>query len=134
MISAEAMIVSNSISGPLSEIVWRPSGDYLERSNIRRFMNRHGIASYEQLITRANGDIGWFWKAALEDLELSWYRPYHTVYDDSKGIAWTSWFLGGVTNVVLNCVDRHVTAGRGTAPALTWEGDDGANRAFSYAD
>ena len=27
--------------------------------------------------------------------------------DDSKGIPWTKWCVGGKTNIVLNCIDRH---------------------------
>ena len=27
--------------------------------------------------------------------------------DESEGIAWTKWCLGGKTNIVLNCIDRH---------------------------
>lgn len=43
-----------------------------------------------------------------------------------------SWFKGAKLNVTENCLDRHVAAGRGDAPALTWEADDGASTTFSY--
>jgi len=69
-----------------SEIVWRPSGDYLERSNVRRFMDRHGIGSREELIRRSTGDVAWFWRAALEDLGIEWFEPYETVMDGSRQV------------------------------------------------
>ncbi len=33
------------------------------------------------------------------------------------------WFEDGVTNIALNCVDRHL-AKRGDQVAIIWEGDD----------
>jgi acetyl-CoA synthetase len=117
----------------MSDIVWQPSGERIEQANVTRFMRRHGIATYEELVRRSNGDVAWFWRAALDDLGLEWYEPYHTVLDDSAGFPFTRWFLGGTTNVVLNCVDRHVRDGRGGDAAVLWEGDDGATATLTYA-
>ena len=52
----------------MTDFAWRSTGEYQTASNIRRFMNRHDIADHSALLARANGDIAWFWKAALEDL------------------------------------------------------------------
>ena len=117
----------------MREIIWTTHGDYLTKSNVRRFMDCHGITSYDELIRRSTADVAWFWDAAMTDLGLEWYRPYDRIMDDSDGIAWTRWFLGGKTNIVLNCVDRHVRDGRGSEPALAWEGDDGAVRRWTYS-
>ena len=82
----------------MSEIIWRPYGDYVEKSNVARFMNRHGIESAEDLIERSTRNIEWFWGAALEDLDLRWYEPYTQLLDASRGIEWARWFVGGRTN------------------------------------
>lgn len=34
------------------------------------------------------------------------------------------WFEDGVLNVSVNCLDRHIDAGRGDETAIIWEGDD----------
>src|SRR5688500_5678833 len=109
----------------MSEIVWRPGPERIEQANVTRFMARHGIGGYEELVRRSNGDVAWFWEAALADLGLEWYEPYQKVMDDSAGIAWTRWFLEGTTNIVLNCLDRHIRDGRADVPAVLWEGDSG---------
>ena len=44
------------------------------------------------------------------------------------------WFLGGRLNVAVNCVDRHVLAGRGDKVALHFEGEPGDRRSVTYAD
>ena len=49
--------------------------------------------------------------------------------DLSRGQPWARWCVGGTTNIVLNCIDKH----RGTAvwdqTFLVWEGEDRANGA-----
>ncbi|MFX1541188.1 MAG: acetyl-coenzyme A synthetase N-terminal domain-containing protein, partial [Promethearchaeota archaeon] len=72
----------------MGEIVWHSSGDYQTNSNIRRFMNKHDIKTYDELIHRSTEDIEWFWDAVLKDLGIEWYQLYSKVLDDSKGIEW----------------------------------------------
>ena len=44
------------------------------------------------------------------------------------------WFEDGVTNVAVNCVDRHL-AKRAQQTAIIWEGDDPAkSRHIAYAE
>jgi acetyl-CoA synthetase len=117
----------------MSDFIWSPTADSIERANVTRFMKAHGIASREELHRRSVADIAWFWDAALKDLGVEWYEPYRTVVDRSKGMEWASWFLGGKINIVHNCLDRHV-ARLGSKPALIWEGDDGAVRTLSYSE
>jgi len=96
-------------------------------------MRKHGIKDYEELIERSTQDIEWFWDAVLKDLDVKWYEPYHTVMDDSKGIQWTKWFLGGRTNIVLNCLDQHLQT-RPDNTAVIWENEAGDNKRMSYAE
>ena len=44
------------------DIIWRPNEDFLENSNVARFMKKHGLASYEELLDFFPGsDIARFW-------------------------------------------------------------------------
>ena len=114
----------------VNEIVWRPPPGLVEQARVTRFMRKHGIDSYEELVRRSTEDTSWFWKAALDDLGVRWFRPYERVQDSSDGFAWTKWFLGGRINVVANCLDP----ADGTRPALLWEGDGGEHRTWTYDD
>jgi acetyl-CoA synthetase len=69
---------------PMKDIIWEPYGDYLEKSNIARFMKKHKIKDYDQLIKRSTSDIEWFWNAALKDLGVKWYTPYTRLLDRSE--------------------------------------------------
>ena len=118
----------------MEKFIWKPSEALVEQANVTRLMKKHGITSYDQLIQRANGDIRWFWQACLEDLNLQWQRPYDVLLDDSQGLPWSKWFVGGKINIVANCVDRHIEAGKGDKTAFIWEGDCGAVKKLTYGD
>ena len=111
----------------MSDFIWRPTPEAIEQARVTRFMRRHGIADVRELVRRSTADTDWFWRAALDDLGVSWDRPYDVLQDSSRGFPWTRWFTGGRLNIVTNSVDRH----RGPKPALLWEGDDGSRRAWS---
>jgi len=116
----------------MKNIIWKPTGDYKTKSNITRFMQKHDIKDYDELIKRSTEDTEWFWDAALKDLGVEWYEPYTKVLDDSDGFAWAKWFVGGKMNIVHNCLDRHAKGPRRDKLAIIWEGDDGEVRNVSY--
>jgi acetyl-CoA synthetase len=119
---------------PSDRIIWEPYGDYLEASNVRRFMDAHGIASYEELISRSTADVEWFWAAALQDLGVVWDEPYTAVLDESDGFPWARWFVNGKLNIVRNCVDRHATGEAAERAALEWISEGGERRTVSFAE
>src|SRR5690349_16283117 len=112
-------------------IAWRPSEEYLTRSRLRAFMERHGIATLDALVSRSTDDLDWFWRAVSDDLELEWYRPFEQVVDTSRGIAWPRWWVGGQFNYVHNALDKHVATVRRNKLAIIWEGEDGQKRTFT---
>src|SRR5262249_37295089 len=113
---------------------WTPTRDVIESSNIWRFMRKHGIGNLAEMRARSTSDIAWFWDAIVKELPIDFFKPYHTVYDDSAGIAWTKWFIGGELNLCHNCVDRHALFGRREKTAILWEGEDGTVLNLSYGD
>src|SRR5438132_8852018 len=90
----------------VKDIIWTPSPESVDRANVTRFMRRHGIRDYEELVRRSTSDTSWFWEAALQDLGVAWFRPYTRIQDSSRGFPWTRWFEGGRLNIVANCIDR----------------------------
>jgi acetyl-CoA synthetase len=117
----------------MSGYVWEPTTEYVENANVTRFMRRHGIDDYGELVRRSQDDIEWFWDEVVKDLGIEFFEPYSTVLDASGGIEWPKWFVGGKVNIAHNCVDRHAASGRAAQPALVWEGEDGATRTVTYS-
>lgn len=111
--------------------VWFP-GDPAA-TNLGRFMAAEGMADFEALRSRSVDEPEWFWDAAVRFLDVAFATPYTSVLDTSRGPEWATWFNGGRMNVADLCVDRHATAHPG-GPALVWEGEDGAQRRWTWAE
>jgi len=91
--------------------------------------NAH-IPDWEAVAEYARQDLRGFWSQRAEELE--WYEPWQTVLDDSNK-PFFKWFVGGKTNIVHNCIDRHLKGWRKNKLALIWESEDGReNRTYSY--
>jgi acetyl-CoA synthetase len=116
----------------LSEIVWRPSEQVLERANVVRLMRRHGIGDYWELVRRSQEEPDWFWAAAVEDMGLEFSKPWDRVSDLSRGPEWATWFVGGEVNIAWNCVHRWARR-RPEAVAAVSLGEDGERRELTWA-
>ncbi|KPL89150.1 AMP-binding protein [Ardenticatena maritima] len=115
-------------------IVWEPSPEYVNRSRLRTFMERHGIATFDELMSRSTEDIEWFWEAVLEDLGIEFYEPYERIVDLSRGIQWPQWCVGGKMNIVHNCLDKWMGTPTQNRVAVRWEGESGDVRVLTYRE
>lgn len=115
------------------DIVWRPTPEHIAHSNLKRFMEAHNIATYDELMARSTADVAWFTEAMFEFLDIQFQRPYTQVLDLTGGIPWPQWCVGGELNIVYNCVDKWA-ANPATRDhvALIWEGEEGGVRRLTY--
>ncbi|WP_445503463.1 AMP-binding protein [Microvirga sp. G4-2] len=118
----------------LQDYAWHPSPEFRAAANWHEFFKVAGAPDYETLAQRTVAEPEWFWNALIRYLKIPFLRPYERVLDTSEGIAWPHWCVGGTTNLVLACLDRHVQGGRGRHAAIVWEGEDGTKRTLSYAE
>jgi hypothetical protein len=81
------------------EIVWRPTQSHIENSNLKRFMDRCGIGSFDELMKRSTEDIAWFWDAMLREMDVRFDTPYSKVVDLGKGVQFPRWCVGGRMNI-----------------------------------
>ncbi|MHA1903415.1 MAG: AMP-binding protein [Candidatus Thorarchaeota archaeon] len=113
-------------------IVWKPTNEYVENANITRFMQMHGIKGFEELLIRANEDVGWFTESVLNFLDIKFYEPYSQVVDLSKGIAWPRWCVDGKMNIVHNCLDKYIGTPKAEETAVIWEDEEGHQLTVTY--
>ena len=90
-------------------------------------------ASIDEASLRARAELDGqgFW--AEQARGLAWDVPFTTVLDESDP-PFYKWFTDGKLNVSYNCLDRHVEAGRGNRVAFYWAGENGEDRAVTYAE
>jgi acetyl-CoA synthetase len=118
----------------VTEIVWTPDDEVLERSNVARLMRRHGIADYRELVRRSVDEREWFWRAAIEDMGLEFFEPWRQVVDLSRGPEWATWFTGGKLNIAWNCVHRWAAGPLAGTEAAIGLGEDGSRRSLTFAE
>jgi len=88
------------------------------------------MAHYQKLYKESIESPESFWKR--ETSELTWLKPWKTLCNWHAPFA--KWFVGGQTNITLNCLDRHIEQGNGDKTAILWEGEPGDTRQISYKE
>lgn len=121
--------------------IWTPSTEEIDKSQIVRWMGELGRTvdsgnphpAVTELIRWSQEEPSEFWDALMKDLGVVWSTPYERVLDDSRGAAWTDWFVGGRTNLALNCVDLPATENP-EGLALVGEEEDGTVRRWTFGE
>lgn len=114
------------------DIVWRPTPETIQRSNLKKFMDQHGIKNFDELMSRSTSDVAWFTEAVLKFLDIKFQKPYTQVVDLSKGIAFPQWCVGGQLNIAHNCVDKHFYSAAQKRTAIIYESEEGQVRRLTY--
>jgi len=114
------------------EIVWRPSPETIARSNLQKFMSKHGLASFDELMSRSTTETAWFTESVLKFLDIRFQKPYTAIVDLSRGIQWPRWCVGGMLNIAHNCVDKYYGTEAGKRTAALYESEDGKTRSLTY--
>jgi len=99
-----------------------------------------GPAEHAALLAAGEADPVAFWEEAAR--RLTWDSPWHTAHtwqppvwqDGELTVPRAEWFVGGRLNAAVNCVDRHVDAGRGDKVAIHAEGENGDRRSYTYRE
>jgi acetyl-CoA synthetase len=78
----------------------------------------------------AERDYAGFWASWARRLE--WIKPFTVTLEWNEPYA--RWFGDGQLNVSVNCLDRHVRAGRGEKIAYYYEGEPGDRRTITYRE
>ena len=100
----------------MSEKVYDVPAEWAKRA----FIND---AKYKEMYARSVKDPDGFWSE--HGKRIDWLKPYTKVRNvsfDPHDVS-IKWFEDGVTNVAVNCIDRHLTK-RAKQTAIIWEGDD----------
>lgn len=124
-----------AIFGAPEAAAWLPSASHLQRSRLARAMARWGYSSLAELHRDSVDRPEWFWRAALDDLGISFSTDWTTFRDDSAGYEFPRWFAGGRLNVVENCVERHAADPRSADRlAVASEADSGRRSALTFRE
>ncbi len=119
---------------PHSPFAWKASRDVLDATTLTAFLRRHALADFEALLAKADAEPHWYWDALLQFFNVEFTTPYSAVLDMRAGLPWPRWCVNGETNLVLNCLDRHRGTPAWQQTAIAWEGENGDERRWTYAE
>ena len=94
---------------------------YPVKPHIRERAHINSMEEYQRLYRLSLDNPEWFW--AEQAKALTWYHPWHDVFDADYDEIDFSWFSGGRLNAAFNCVDRHLGT-QGDRTALIWAADE----------
>ena len=116
------------------EIIWQPSKEQIENSKLTKFIQHCKLNNYDELEKKSFSDPGWLWDNVIKFSDLKFYKPYSKILDESKGTPWTRWCIGGKTNIVLNCIDRHKDKEFFKNTFIFAEREDGKESSITYEE
>ncbi|MDH5462506.1 MAG: acetate--CoA ligase, partial [Candidatus Bathyarchaeota archaeon] len=127
----EELTESSAIDVLLKEKrVFSPSEEFVEQTNVKKWMDEHGIESCDELRKKAK-DLEWFWGEVAKDV-VEWYKPPGKVLEWKEPYA--KWFLDAKYNIVHDALDKHVETYRKNKVAYIFEGEPGGVRKLTYRD
>ena len=118
----------------MSEYVWRPSPEFLERANLTRLMGRLGVERYRDLHRISIEEPERFWPEVIDDLGLVFSKPWERVVDTARGNEWATWFVGGTLNLAESCVHRWVQTDLADDEAAVGLNEDGDRHALTFRE
>ena len=110
-----------------------PSADQLEAANVTRLARLLDCSTYDELHRVSVRDPERFWRTVRDDLGLPLRRGWDRVLDDSRGVEWTTWFVGARLNLAEACVHRWA-AERPDEEAAVWQPEDGERRSLTWRE
>jgi acetoacetyl-CoA synthetase len=118
----------------MSELLWQPSEDRAQSTNLYRFLQyvnrRHGkgLGTYDELYQWSIEESPAFWGALWEHAEVIHSQPYESVVDDRHKMPGARWFEGATLNLAENLLryrDDHI--------ALSFKGEGLPTVSITYA-
>jgi len=113
---------------------WHPDGAVSKQSRLASFMKLCGLDSYDAFYQYSINNIPRFTSQVLDFLNIQFDKAYSQILDLSAGLPWAHWCIGGSLNISRSCLDQHIDSPRAAAPAIIWEGEEGASRILTYAE
>ena len=115
-------------------IIWEAPDSIKKKSKLTQFLKHCNISNYDDLEKKSFSDPGWLWDNVIKFSDLKFYKPYKKILDETKGAPWSKWCVGGTTNIVLNCVDRHKNKDFFKETFIYSEREDGKKSSITYEE
>lgn len=104
---------------------WRPDKDWVENSNVYKFMIEKGFENLQEFIQYTYSKPELFWRDFVEILGLKFHKKYSKVLDLSRGKPWPKWFVDGKLNIASQVPET-------SEVFIKWMDENGNSRKLTY--
>jgi acetyl-CoA synthetase len=105
---------------------------YPVKPQIQERAHLKSMEEYQRLYRLSLDNPEWFW--AEQARNLTWYHPWHSVFDADYDEIDFAWYSGGRLNACYNAVDRHLEKD-GERTAIIWAADEpGVYKHITYRE
>ncbi len=115
------------------DFAWVPTPEQLARANVTRLATSLDCGDYDELHRVSIEEPDRFWRAVASDLGIPLSRDWDEVLDESRGVEWTTWYVGARLNVADACVHRWARE-RPRDEAAVWAPEVGDGRSLTWSD
>lgn len=116
------------------QVAWTPGAEVIARSQLKRFMEKIGVDTWDELYAHSIDDVGKFTSEVLDFLGIDFEPPYEKLLDTSDGLEWSKWCVGGGLNITEMCLDRWDSEEARSRPAVIFEGEEGIQKTVLYGE
>ncbi|REJ77571.1 MAG: AMP-dependent synthetase [Acidobacteria bacterium] len=116
------------------QVAWTPTGGVIARSQLKKFMDKIGARSWEDLYAHSIDDVETFTSEVLEFLRIEFEPSYKDLLDTTEGLEWSKWCVGGGLNITEMCLDRWDNDETRNRPAVIFEGEEGKEETVLYGE
>lgn len=109
--------------------LFRPSKKLVNESNVKKWMKKHGIKTYEELLEKSQ-NLEWFWGEIAKEF-VEWYEEPKKILEWNP--PYSKWFVGAKYNIVHDALDRQVKLNPDKV-AYIFEGEPGDTRKITYKE
>jgi acetoacetyl-CoA synthetase len=119
----------------MAELLWKPSEERIQSTNMHRFMNfvnvkfNQNFSEYDPLYRWSIDNISDFWAATWEFVRIKASKSYDQIIDDVTKMPGAHWFSGSRLNFAENLLRF-----RDDRTALVFRGEDRVARRMTYAE
>jgi acetyl-CoA synthetase len=104
--------------------IFKPNKELINQSNVKKWMDKHNIKTYDELLKKSQ-NTEWFWEEAAK--EVITIKNYQKVLDWKSPYA--NWFTNTDYNIVNDALDRHKDKNK---IAYIFEGEPGDIKKITY--
>jgi acetyl-CoA synthetase len=88
-------------------MIWKPTQEQIQNSNIGKLMQKHQFSSYKELWSWSTEKKEAFWQETIQVLNIIQEKKYKQILNIDDGVTKAKWLFGAKMNIVDSCFQNN---------------------------